>query len=411
MKKTTGAAAAAVTAQPDRHAMSRVMLAWEGGAGRGHVVTLARVARSLAGVVACDAALGWMTHADEIAPWCEKVFPGVRLPYDRAGRKARGAPPAATWAEWLLDCGFADGDRMAARVSWWLDTFARRQTSLLIGDYAPCALMAARIAGIRALAIGTGYAIPPQGLDSFPVFLPEYPEREADEADLTARLNAALGPLGLPRLERLPDIYRRSGELVRTLAMLDPYRGQRSAPYLPPVADYAGPAGPDGDYAFCYFSTTELAQPGLVEALATCGLPLRGFLPGAPEDVVARLAAAGMVIEPRPLPVAEIGRSARLLCNSGQHGMVCLGLAAGLPQVCLPQHLEQLYVARQAEAAGVARVIWPMATPADAVRDTLRAAWHDAGASRRASELARSLAPAFVHDDGAILRQAIASWL
>ena len=387
------------------------MLAWEGGAGRGHVVTLARVARALSAFVPCDAALGWMDHAAEIAPFCEGVFPGIKLPYDRNGRKARNAPPTATWAEWLLDCGFADGAKMAGRVGWWLDTLERRQTTLVIADYGPCAMMAARIAGIPAVAIGTGYAIPPLGLKSFPVFLPEYAQREADEDALLAGLNAALGPLGLPELAYLPEVYARSGEVVRTLEMLDPYRGQRSSAYLPPVADYGGVAQGEGDTAFCYFSTTELAHPGLVEALATCGLPLRGYLPGAPDGVRERLAAAGMRIETAPLPVAEIAATARIICNSGQHGMVCLGLAAGIPQVCLPQHLEQLYVARQAEAAGVAQVIWPIHPPVETIRRELQTAWQDTEARRTARELAHQLTPDFARDDGPALRKALARWL
>ncbi len=387
------------------------MLAWEGGAGRGHVVTLARVARALAGYVPCDAALGWMDHAGEIAPWCEAVFPGVKLPYNKQARKDRAAPPSASWAEWLFDCGFADGAKVAARVAWWLEILALRQTTLVIGDYAPCALMAARISGIPALAIGTGYAIPPAGLKSFPVFLPEYSVREVDEAALAATISAALAPLGLPPLAHLPDVYARSGEIVRTLELLDPYRGQRSGSYLPPVADYSGMAGDQGDTAFCYFSTTELAHEGLVEALATCGLPLRGFLPGAPDGVRERLAASGMRIETAPVAISEIAASARMLCNSGQHGMVCLGLAAGIPQVCLPQHLEQLYVARQAEARGVARVVWPKGTPSEAIREAMVATWHDSAARSAARDLARMLAPDFVHDDGPVLRKAISGWL
>jgi len=391
--------------------MRRVMLAWEGGAGRGHVVTLSRVARALAGLASCDAALGWMDHAGELAPWCEAVFPGVKLPYNRKARKERGAPPSATWAEWLFDCGFADGAKIAARVGWWLEVFRLRQTRLVIGDYAPCALMAARIAGIPALAIGTGYGIPPVGLKSFPVFLPEYAEREVDEAELAERISAALAPLGLPPLAHLPDVYLRSGEILRTLPMLDPYRDQRRGGYLAPVADHGGIASGEGDTVFCYFSTTELAHEGLVEALATCGLPLRGFLPGASDRVRARLAAAGMRIEPAPVPVSEIAARARILCNSGQHGMLCLGLAAGIPQVCLPQHLEQLYMARQAEARGVARVIWPQAAPAEAIRAALLEAWHDSAARAAAQQLAHELAPSFVRDDGPVLRAAIAPWL
>jgi hypothetical protein len=392
--------------------MTRVLLAWEGGAGRGHVVTLARVARALDGIAECDAALGWMDHAAEIAPWCRQVFPGVRLPYRRAERKARGASPNATWADYLYDCGMGDRDRLRANVAWWLDTLARRDIGLLVGDYAPCALMAARIAGIPALAIGTGYGIPPPHLPEFPVFLPEYAAREADEDELVAAINEALGPLGLPPLVALPQIYVRSGDLVRTLPLLDPYSDWRDAgAYLPPVADFAGHSDGSGTDMFCYFSTTELANAGLVDALCACELPLRAFLPGVSDAVRARLASAEVRIEDAPVPIEEIVRTSRLILNSGQHGILCLALAAGIPQVCVPQHLEQLYHARRAESAGVARVIWPRSASEDVVLETIRAAWQDETIATRARAVALEQAHRFAADDLELMRVALRPWL
>lgn len=387
------------------------MLAWEGGAGRGHVVTLARVARALSGLAPCDASLGWMDHAAEIAPWCEAVFPGVNLPYDRDGRKERGALPSSTWAEWLNDCGFANGPIMAQRVGWWLDTLQRRDIGLLIGDYAPCALMAGRIAGIATLAIGTGYGIPPSNLPNFPVFLDDFSLRETDEAQLVEILNHSLGPLGLPSLTYLPEIYTRSGEMVRSLAMLDPYCHNRTNSYLPPVADYAGMSSGKGDTAFCYFSTTELENEDLVIALESCRLPLRAYIPKAPDGVRERLATAGMKVESKPIPVTEIAATARVLFNSGQHGMLCLGLAAGIPQLCMPQHLEQLYVARKAQEAGVANVLWPAGSPSNDILEAMQTVWEDATASANALELASTLAPSFALNDTAVLRASLEPWL
>jgi len=392
--------------------VKRVLLAWEAGAGRGHVVTLARVARALRGIAECDAALGWTAHAAEIAPWCDRVFPGVALPLDRDARTARGAPPNATWADYLYDCRFHDGAMLRANVCWWLDTLARRDIALVVGDYAPCALMAARIAGIPALAIGTGYGIPPAELEAFPVFLPEHARREADEAALAATVNAALAPLGFAPIDRLPQIYRRSGDLVRTLPMLDPYAAARAGDaYLPPVADYAAIGDGSGDELFCYFSTREFDNEGLVEALATCGLPLRCFLPAAPPAVRARLAAAGAIVEDRPVPVVEIARRSRMVFGSGQHGILCLALGAGLPQLCLPQHLEQLYHARRAQNAGVASVIASRNAPAAAIREAILSLWHDQATASRARALAQDLAPRFVTDDAALLRARLAPWL
>ena len=392
--------------------MIRILLAWEAGAGRGHVVTLARVARALEGMAICDAALGWMDHVGEIAPHVDLAYHGARLPYDFDGHRARKAPPNATWADYLLDCHFADPEKLHTNVAWWIETMQVRRIGLVIGDYAPRALMAARILGIPSLAIGTGYGIPPAELGNFPVFLPEYPVREADEAAMVAAINTALAPLGHQPIRFLPQVYSRSGDLLRTLPMLDPYAAWRApGSYLPPVTDFAGMAPGTGKEMFCYFSTYELENPALVEALERSGLPTFCYLPSATDEVRARLTKAGVQISDRPLPVGEIIARARLMFTSGQHGILSLGMAAGLRQVLLPQHLEHLYMSRRAEAEGVARVIWPRIAPADAIIETLNAAWNDAPMGSRASDLARELGSGFVADDAALLRQRLAPYL
>ncbi|MFC3101837.1 hypothetical protein [Altererythrobacter lauratis] len=392
--------------------MKRVLLAWEAGAGRGHVVTLGRVAMALRGVAVCDAALGWMDYAAEIVPLCDAVYPGARLGLNLQGRQERNAPPSASWAEYLLDCRFGETDRVRANVAWWVETIRTRRIALVVADYAPNALMAARICGVPAVAVGTGYGIPPADLESFPVFLPEYPDREADEAALVAAINAAIVPLGARPLAHLPQIYARDGELVRTLPLLDPYASWRyESSYLPPVADYAGIGPGTGQEVFCYFSTREFENPALVEALESCGLPMVCFLPNAPDDVRTRLLAAGAEISAYPLPVAQIAARARLVLNSGQHGIASLALAAGLPQVCLPQHLEQLFHARRLAHAGTARVIWPRNADAATISAAIRESWEDTGMAVRTRTLAQGLAPIFAADDLALMRERLTPWL
>ncbi|MET0360442.1 MAG: hypothetical protein ABW048_01695, partial [Sphingobium sp.] len=72
-------------------ARPRILLAWESGAGRGHIVTLRTVAEALGPAFAYDAALCVIDHAGELAPLCEMVFPGARLFVNPAVRGAPGA--------------------------------------------------------------------------------------------------------------------------------------------------------------------------------------------------------------------------------------------------------------------------------------------------------------------------------
>ena len=386
-------------------ARPRILLAWESGAGRGHIVTLRTVVDALGDGFDYDASLCIMDHAAELEPVCSLVFPGARLFVDPAVRGAPGAVRTATWGEFLGDTGFLDPLFLATQVKWWQEVLAGRAIDMVVADYAPCALLAAQSMGIAAVIVGTGYGIPPQGLERFPVFLPEHDLCLYDEAEMVATINSALVPLGVPALVHLSDVYRRSHELVRTLDILDPYRGLRTLPLMPPVADVARPAATPGDEVFVYFSTTELQDAGVVEAVTTLGLPVRAFCPGITPDLAARFVAAGIKLENRPVPVEQMAERSRLMVHSGQHGILCLGLAAGLPQVAIPQHLEQLYHARGCEKEGTGRVVESADRAPDRLRNIIRETYANDGMRRRATDTAHRLRDQFAVDPAALIRE------
>lgn len=382
----------------------RILLAWEAGAGRGHVVTLKTVALALGQRCLFDAALCHMDHAAELEPLCDRVFQGARLYFDRDTRHAPGAPRTASWGEFLGDTGFRDGAFIARQVAWWQDVLEARCSDLLVADYAPCALLAAQSLGIPAVVVGTGYGIPPENLAEFPIFLPEFSERMFDETTMVSTINDAVGPLGVPPLRHLSDIYRRSQELVRTLDVLDPYHGQRQQPLLPPVADFSPTADGSGDEVFIYFSTTELADEGIVEAICTLNLPVRAFCPGIEKDMAARLQQSGIILERKPVPVEQIAARSRMMLHSGQHGILSLGLGAGLPQIAIPQHLEHLYHARRCEDLGVAAVATLEHRSADRLRAMIRSTYYDAAMQNAAQAVARHVAGQFRVDSAQVMR-------
>lgn len=386
-------------------ARPRILLAWESGAGRGHIMTLRTVPEALGTGFAYDAALCIMDHAAELEPFCDMVFPGARLFVDRQERVAAGVLRTATWGEFLGDIGFRNGAFLTTQVKWWQEVLANRCIDLVVADYAPCALLAAQSMDIPAVTIGTGYGIPPAGLETFPVFLPEYGDRLYDESDMVAGINAALEPLGVPQLGYLSDIYRRSHELVRTLDILDPYHGLRTQPLMPPVADVAFPAVSQGTEVFVYFSTTELEDAGVVDAIATLGHPIRAFCPGITPDLAARLRSAGVMLENQPVPVELIAKRSRLMVHSGQHGIICLGLAAGLPQIAIPQHLEQLYHARRCAEAGICRIATLDHRDTETLRAIITDAYSDEAMRQRALDLAKDLRAQFAVDPAALIRE------
>ncbi|MBO9589339.1 hypothetical protein [Devosia sp.] len=383
---------------------TRILLAWEGGAGRGHVVTLRDIAEALGADAICDAALCRMEHAAELVPYCDSVFQGARLSTNRARREAAGDPQVATWGDFLGDLNFWNPQFLIAQIKWWLETIKARKSRLVIADFAPCAQLAALISGIPSVAVGTGYSVPPAGLDGFPVLLPEYAELVFAEDELLRAVNMALVHYGVKPLTRLSDIYAGSTAMPRTIAGLDPYRSMRQAPPLPPLSEKLPRPDGSGNEIFFYFPGDETENHALVDALIGLDLPMRAFIPGATAGVRELFAEAGVTVEARPVSFEAINRRSRLLLHSGQHGTLCMGLGMGIGQVAFPQHLEHLFHARRAGEMAPVRIVDPAAADADEISATIMEAYEIGGGDAAATEKLRA---SLFGDAGAMARARI----
>ena len=99
----------------------------------------------------------------------------------------------------------------------------------------------------------------------------------------------------------------------------------------------------------------------------------------------------GVSVEKTPYPLDELRKRARILVNAGQHGTLCFGMVAGLPQVSLPQHLEHSYYARRAAGHGASVVIERATRTYDRVRDTISETFENAAMRAHCRDLGRNL--------------------
>lgn len=375
---------------------ARVLLANEAGAGRGHLTLLAQVAHALGPGFSSAAAIPRPRYAAELSAQGIDVVPGPRLRYTRETRANPELAGNATWGDYLAASGLGRDEIVRHHLRWWRDKIVEEDATVLIADYAPLAIWAAR--GLKAegwdieiLSVGTGYGLPPARLDRFPQLLPDYSRQVVTEAETLAVLNRVAGEMGLSPLPSLPSVAAADCELAFTLPHLDPYDRPREDRFAPVLAPLPPPATGEGGELFVYFSWTELKDPALVKALASLPIPRRGYLPGAPAEALDRLRSGGMVVEDRPLSIAEITARSRLVFGAGTHGMICLCALAGLPMVALPAHLEQLCHCRSSQDLGVLRYLpFDRRSPGD-IADTILAAWGDPGLSRAATHLAQDL--------------------
>ena len=388
--------------------MLGALLAWEGGAGRGHVVSLRTVAEAVRDRFSFDAALCRLDFKDELSGLCNPVQ-GPWLPISREYRKARGNPVTSTWGEFMGDIGFRRPEILRESIGWWQGVMRQCDISLVIADCAPCALMAARGLGIPSVSIGTGYLAPPPNMESFPILLPRYSTRIYDEAEIVDMINSVVPEFGVPKLERLPEVYACNDQLVFTLEMLDPYTDWRTQPLLPPIIGGIAEPTSGGDEIFIYFSTTEKSNPGLMEAIGNLEVPVRAFIPGIDDQAAEALTRRGIHVERSPVPVDLVARRSRLMVNAAQHGTLCLGLASGLPHVSVPQYREHEYYAKTVEGRGALISVEEADRNAERFRSIVLDAYEDAAMARRARDLADKLRPHFQANQRKLIRRRIAA--
>lgn len=336
----------------------RALLANEAGGGRGHVTTLAAVGRALGPEVDLVAAIGRLTYASDLGP-IACIIKAPLLARAKSATQTFALRGSASWGDILAEIGLDDPAKIRRGLAFWRKLIIDNDISLLVADFAPLALRAAlglRDEGwaIRIISIGTGYTSPPNGITTFPVFLPDHDRVTRTEAATLALLNDVSE--GLPPLPRLPALYDVDLAIATTFDFLDPYGNRAASGRIAPLVAASETLAGGGTGVFVYFSTAELTDSVLVDALANLPLPRRGYLPSAAPEVRDRLAASGMELLPHPASAEDIARYARLIIHAAPHGTVCLAALAGLAQFGVPQHLEQLFNARQAAAKGILRI-------------------------------------------------------
>lgn len=381
--------------------MARILIGWELGANRGHAVRMAKLGRALreqghdiAFALQRIDALG-SEEAGGATIWQAPVTPRLLVNTARGG----GSSPAGL-ADILARLGIDDPVIVTAMVRAWRQLFAAVRPELVIAEYAPFLLLAAR-ARLPSVAVGTGFATPPPELATFPRIVPE----AAGATDQTATLravNAAIADLGDEPLAALPRLFGADMAVTATFTELDPYAGDRRNVLAHPARGIdEAPSG--GEEVFVYAPEALNGQAPLWSGLAEAGLATRVHMPHASPAMRAALAARGFAFEPEPLPIADIVERSRLLVSHGGHGFVCAGLAAGLPHVVCYPDIEKQFYGRALARLGCGGHVGLASIEPKAFGASLKRIYQDDAMSARA----RDAAPAFRERGGPSVEAAV----
>lgn len=348
-------------------AVASVVFAWELGGGLGHLVRYRELARLLC---AQGHAVRFLARDAERA---RAVFVGLPLschaaPHGSTPIEARVTPPNS-FAEVLLNSGFADGDDVTRRLAAWCELLAPCAADVVVADYAPTAVLAARVLGVRAIASGNGFYLPPS-LTPLPPLrywqAADRPALAASESRLLRNLNAALVACGAPPAASVAEAVLGDDQFVQSFAEFDHVYERPGADYLGawPSEDFGlPPVWPSGEgpRVFAYLDP-EVLLPELLAAGRAVGARLCVYAPGVSPSVEAGEPAVAWMRGPVALKQAAAEADA-YVSNANINSMMAF-LLAGKPQLVVPSTLEKYLVGRRLEMLG-AGLSAPRRAPGD----------------------------------------------
>lgn len=344
--------------------MARVLIAWEFGRNLGHIardLPLARACRD-AGHEVVWAVRDLRGVARELAG---EDFALLQAPLLRHGRV--NAPPVS-FADMLLREGYEDAEGLLAVLRGWTSLMRLMAIDVVVHDYAPSALLAARALGLPAMILGSGFMVPAPGVPS-PGFFPDAPRPALQEAErhFVANVNIALQGLGVAPIASLQDLYARGEQVLTTFEELDPFVPRQQGRYVGPMYALGRQAsvawqGEAGQRVFAYLRPEVPSCEDLLAALQASQAEVVCAMPGLPEAWPARFPRLRFV--PGAVDMAALLPAADLVITNGS-GTIPNSLLAGVPVLVLPHYNEQYLAGLRLQACGAGLVVPGRASTAE----------------------------------------------
>ncbi len=346
-----------------------MVLAWEMGAGWGHVGRMVPLARSFR-------ARGWrvtlvLKDLSQARVWFASGEAALlQAPRIRVDPELRLATLNAS--SLLSDGGWLQAKPLRALLAAWHELIDRLAPDLLLCDYAPAAMLAGRqVPGLMVFNVGVSVGVPVTG-DPMPPLrwwqtgvegrdILEYC-REHDDLVLSV-INRVLASLRWPQLERMAALWPQESALLCSIPPLDHGaqfgRPRRCWGIVENAGDrVAPPAWPDAgrERVFVYLKRHPMRLARILGALEALESSCLVVAPDAPAALVERFASPRMRFSP-PVEIGAVLREARLVVGNGTHGVCAQALAAGVPLLMSPYVLEQRLNAAAVEAAGAGLLV------------------------------------------------------
>jgi hypothetical protein len=268
----------------------RALLAWEQGFGMGHVATFNRIAPLLAARgVEIVGAWAPLSNIDRAHPAIARILPAPLSRAASSGQWNDDLIPkenaVSSFASSLVSMGFDEERTLANNQTAWKNIFDLVRPDVVIADYAPGAVIAAR-GRVPAINVGSWYSVPSHRNG----YLAPYDSEEFKDAALQDLLrnsiNSALSQRNASPIAGLGDLFPQDTSFAKGFPQFDGHAAWRERPTIPEPFNNVEPATTRGADVLAYLDPSMLRNEVLVAGLLRLGpRRLRLCCIGIPSEV------------------------------------------------------------------------------------------------------------------------------
>lgn len=327
--------------------MSRILFAWELGGNYGHLSKLIPLARLLQQrghepfFVVRDLAVATVLMGKEF----------ICLQTPRPPESIRQPRVPVSYADILTGAGLGDRDTLDGMLHAWQGLFDLVKPDVVIAQFAPTVILAARQAALPTLQLDTGFECPPE-IQPYPCFRPWMKISRDTLLEREKQLLQTVNTVCHQNHNNLHTALRPDVALLTTFPELDHYP-RRGGRYIGPLfsidsGEELAWQTTDGKRIFVYLRPfPEL--PVLLNELKQSQAEVVAVIPGIDCKLADSLSGerfrilSGQVRLDRLLPKTD------LVISHGGHGLTSASLLQGVPSLAVPTMIEQWMTARNLE--------------------------------------------------------------
>ena len=344
--------------------MATILFVWELGTDLGHLSTL-RLPVEIALAQGHRVVMA-LKEGHNV----KRVFGDWPIQYLRAPFRQHNSPgvssPIPSFTHLLIRQCFDNVEELAGYLCAWRQIFDSVRPDVVLFEHSPTALIAAYGCGFKKILVGNGFTAPPgQDIPGVP-FLPfpttaKRPEvlngLLQDDAEVLKLINSARMQLRLSVLPKLHAIYGQADDcFLMTWPMVDAFGPRQGVQYLgiEPPPSHIAPQWPTGrgPKVFGYLHTFPSVFP-LLKDLRSCKARAVLFIRHCPADLKATFERDVEFVD-QPVDLKDVASEADWVINHGNHSTAAHFASKGVPQLLIPLHQEQLFLARNLERNGAA---------------------------------------------------------